>query len=83
MSEEEILCRLENILVEGLGVPEKNITKEARFEEDLKIDSFDRFDLGYHTEEEFGIVIKDEEIMEIKTLNGYIKYIYQKVNEDK
>jgi acyl carrier protein len=77
MSVEE---RVKKIVVEQLGVEESQVTREAKFIDDLGADSLDTVELIMALEEEFGtsevkFEIPDEEAEKITTLGQAIDYI--------
>src|SRR2546422_11531598 len=57
--------RVQAIIVEQLGVDEKEVTESASFIEDLGADSLDTVELVMAFEEEFDIEIPDEDAEEI------------------
>ncbi len=59
-SEYDVRTKIKQIIVEQLGVKEKDVTDSARFLEDLKADSLDVVELVMAFEEAFGIEIPDE-----------------------
>ncbi|HSE42933.1 MAG TPA: acyl carrier protein [Acidobacteriota bacterium] len=71
----EIAEKVKNIVTEQLGVDAEEVTPEAAFIEDLGADSLDTVELVMAFEEEFGIVIPDEEADKIRTVGQAIKYI--------
>ena len=75
MKEEEILEKVKKIIVEGLGVSEDRVNKEASFVEDLAADSLDIVELIMSLEEEFDIEIPDSEAEKISTVGDVIEYI--------
>jgi acyl carrier protein len=58
-----------------LGVDAEEVTEEASFIEDLGADSLDTVELVMAFEEEFGIVIPDEDADKIRTVGEAVKYI--------
>jgi acyl carrier protein len=72
MSVEE---RVKKIVVDQLGVEESQVTKEAKFVDDLGADSLDTVELVMALEEEFGLEIPDEEAEKISTVGQAIGYI--------
>ncbi|MFO7817742.1 MAG: acyl carrier protein [Thermodesulfobacteriota bacterium] len=72
MSVEE---KINEIVVEQLGVTSEQVKPEAKFVEDLGADSLDLTELIMAMEEEFGIEIDDEKAQEILTVQDAIKYI--------
>lgn len=71
----EIADKVKNIVTEQLGVDAEEVTEEAAFIEDLGADSLDTVELVMAFEEEFGIVIPDEDADKIKTVGEAVKYI--------
>ena len=74
--EEEILLRLKKNLAEITEISESEITKNSIFRNDLGMDSLDKLELGYSVEEEFGIPLSDEDMLnKFDTLGDYVDYI--------
>lgn len=69
MSVEE---RVHKVIEEQLGIDEDEITENASFEEDLGADSLDLAELVMGFEEEFDVIIPDEEAEEITTVGEAI-----------
>ncbi|MCL6610888.1 MAG: acyl carrier protein [Peptococcaceae bacterium] len=65
------------IISEQLGVDENDITMESSFIEDLGADSLDIVELVMALEEEFDIVIPDEDAEKIRTVGEAVKYIQE------
>lgn len=61
MNRQEIEKKVNEILVDKLGVEPEEIKDEARFEQELGGDSLDCVELIREFEREFGITIRDEE----------------------
>ncbi|MFZ0565796.1 MAG: acyl carrier protein [Chlamydiales bacterium] len=70
-----------DIVVEQLGVDEKDVTTEKSFIEDLNADSLDLTELIMTFEERFGFEISEEEAEKLKTVGDVINYIAQKKGE--
>jgi acyl carrier protein len=70
--------RVQAIIVEQLGVDEKEVTHNASFIDDLGADSLDTVELVMAFEEEFDIEIPDEDAEEITTVADAINYIKEK-----
>ncbi len=69
---------VKKIIIEKLGVEEKQITDEARFIEDLGADSLDTVELVMALEEKFGMEISDEDADKLTTVGSAVKYIEEK-----
>jgi acyl carrier protein len=78
MSVEE---RVQAIIVEQLGVDEKEVTESASFIDDLGADSLDTVELVMAFEEEFDI--PDEDAEDITTVADAIRYIKEKTSKEK
>ena len=77
----EVREDVKKIVMEKLGVEEKQITDEARFIEDLGADSLDTVELVMTLEEKFGMEISDEEAEKLITVGLTIKYIEEKLGK--
>ena len=67
--------KVKNIIVEQLGVDEKEVKPEAHFVDDLGADSLDTVELVMALEEEFGIEVPDEQAEKLQSVGDVIKYI--------
>ena len=67
-----------DIVVEQLGVDEKDVTAEKSFVEDLNADSLDLTELIMTFEERYGFEISEEEAEKLKTVGDVITYINSK-----
>ena len=71
----EIESEVIAIIVDKLGVDEKEVTPEANFTNDLGADSLDTVELIMEFEKKFGISIPDDQAEKIATVGDAIKYI--------
>lgn len=71
--------RVKKIIVDQLGVDEKEVTNEASFINDLGADSLDTVELVMALEEEFDIEIPDEDAEKITTVGEAIGYIEKRM----
>lgn len=71
------------IIVEQLGVKEEEVETEASFVDDLGADSLDTVELVMALEEKFSIEIPDEEAEKMRTVGDAIKYLEEKVTQQK
>ena len=72
MSVEE---KVKEIIVDQLGVNEKQVKPEASFIDDLGADSLDTVELVMALEEEFDIEIPDEDAEKITSVQNAVDYI--------
>jgi acyl carrier protein len=77
MSVEE---KVKEIIVDQLGVDEKQVIPNASFIDDLGADSLDTVELVMALEEEFDIEIPDEEAEKIASVENAIDYIKNHTN---
>ena len=71
----EIESKVKAIIVDKLGVDEKDVTMEANFTTDLGADSLDTVELIMELEKEFDVQIPDEEAEKIATVGDAVKFI--------
>jgi len=67
--------RVKKIIVDQLGVELSSLTRESSFVDDLGADSLDIVELVMIIEEEFNIVIPDDEAEQIKNLGDVVDFI--------
>jgi acyl carrier protein len=77
MSVEE---KVKEIIIDQLGVDEKQVNQEASFIDDLGADSLDTVELVMALEEEFDVEIPDEDAEKIGTVQNAIDYIKDHTN---
>ena len=70
-----VLDQIKEILKDTMDIDESKITLDAKLREDLELDSLDSVELIMSAEEEFGIEIPDEDVMNFKTVNDIVNYI--------
>ncbi len=76
----DIFERVQDIVVQQLGVDKTKVTLNADFADDLGADSLDTVELVMAIEEEFSIEIPDEDAEKIATLDQAIQFIQQAVS---
>ncbi len=75
----DLFEKIQEIIVEQLGVDSAKVTMEARFKEDLEADSLDLVELIMAFEDEFGGEISDEEAQKIKTVGEAVTYLQMRM----
>jgi len=71
----DIQSKVKAIIVDKLGVDEKEVTPQASFTNDLGADSLDTVELIMEFEKEFNIAIPDDQAEKIGTVGEAISYI--------
>lgn len=75
----DIASKVKSIIVDKLGVDEKEVTPQASFTNDLGADSLDTVELIMEFEKEFNIAIPDDQAEKIQTVGEAITYIESNV----
>jgi acyl carrier protein len=79
MERAEIESKLVDLLVEELGLERDDITMEARFEEDLEVDSLGVVELLMALEDNFDVKIPDDEAVGITTVGQAVDVVSAKL----
>jgi acyl carrier protein len=80
MERSKIEAKLANVLVDELGIERDQISADARFEEDLEVDSLGVVELLMALEDNFGVKIPDEEAEQITTVGEAVNLVDAKLN---
>lgn len=67
--------KIKTKLLEYVDADESEITPNTEFLKDLKMNSYDIVSMIGELEDEFGIEIETEELINIRTINDLVKYI--------
>lgn len=73
--------KLKEIISSQLGISEDKIKLDAAFEDDLGADSLDLLNVVMAVEDEFGISISDESLVNIRTVEDALEAINKLINE--
>ena len=63
-----MLEKIQEMLAEALNIPADKVTPDAKIVDDLGADSLDVVELLSQLEDEFGIIIPDEEVEQLVTV---------------
>ncbi len=66
---------VKSMIAKQLKVDESKITMESRLVEDLKADSANVMVMIMDLEDQFGIMVEDDQIMKMKTVGDVVDYI--------
>jgi acyl carrier protein len=75
MSEEKVFEKLQEIVAKQLAIEPETIKKTSNFTSDLEADSLDVVELVMTFEEEFDVLIQDEDAGDMSTVQDAIDYI--------
>jgi acyl carrier protein len=67
--------KLQELIVEGLGVEKEQVTMDADLVADLGADSLDAVELIMAIEDEFDITIEDEVAQSFKTVGQIVEFL--------
>ncbi|MGN0330503.1 MAG: acyl carrier protein, partial [Kineothrix sp.] len=67
--------KVKEIIVDTLGCDEEAVVLTANLKEDLGADSLDAVELNMALEEEFGLTISDEALVNFVTVQDIVDYI--------
>ena len=76
---EDIKVKINEIIIDKLGVEASAISDNSKFIDDLGADSLDTVELIMQFEEEFNLEIPDEDAETITTVKKAIDYILSKI----
>lgn len=78
----DTIDEIRGIIVDLLGVKPEEVTRDARFREDLGADSLDLVELIMEFEDRFGGTISDEEAQQIETVGQAVDYVEQRMKSE-
>ena len=70
-----IFDTVKSMIAKQLKVDEASITPESRLIEDLKADSANVMVMIMDLEDNYGITVEDDQIMQFKTVGDVVRYI--------
>lgn len=74
--------KLKNIIADVLNVDPDEITEETTFTDDLGADSLDLYQILMGLEEEFGVTVDQEKVIDIKTVGEALELIRKEAGEN-
>lgn len=75
MKDEQLDVKVINMIAKKLGKKDGEVTLSSRLVEDLNADSLDIVELLMLLEDEYGIVIADEDAVKLNTIGDIVNYI--------
>lgn len=82
MTSEQIFYKLKPLIMDHLGVDEKQVIPEANFKEHLGVDSLDLVEIIMEVEKSFDMAFTDNEIERIFTVQDAINLIKRNCRSD-
>lgn len=70
--------KIKEIIVEQLGVDDSKVSMDTHLMKDLEADSLDAVEIIMAIEEEYGIVIPDEEAEKFQKVSDLVGYVEEK-----
>jgi len=80
MQHDEIISKINQLLIDEIEIDEGQIRPDADLKKDLGIDSLDFVDLFVIIENNFGFKMKAEEMTDIKTLQDFYSFVFNRLN---
>jgi acyl carrier protein len=80
MQNDEIIRKINQLLIDEIEIEETQINPAADLKKDLGIDSLDFVDLFVIVENNFGFKMKAEEMADVKSLDDFYSYIIKRIN---
>ena len=74
--------KIQQLVVDQLGVAAEEVVPEATFVDDLGADSLDIVELVMAIEEEFGLEIPDDDAEKIQSIQDAISYVEERASKD-
>ncbi|KRM19395.1 hypothetical protein FC40_GL000081 [Ligilactobacillus hayakitensis DSM 18933 = JCM 14209] len=78
MTEQEVLAKVQEIVVEQLDVEVEDVTLAADIKEDLDADSLDVFEIMNELEDELDIKLEADE--NVKTIQDVVNYVKKELD---
>ena len=79
MNKNEIISKVNDLLIEEFELDEDQVTPDALLKDDLDIGSLDFVDIAVIIDKEFGVKMQAEEMIKIKTLDHLYSYILERI----
>ncbi|MFE6738003.1 acyl carrier protein [Streptomyces tubercidicus] len=77
LADQDLLATIAELLQEIAEVPVEDVKSEARFRDDLDVDSLLMVEFGVAIEDSFGVSIPDEEFSKLYTVGSLVAFIEQ------
>lgn len=81
MNRQELIEKINSVLAEEFEKEVSDITPDAIVKEVLELDSLSLVDMVALIENEFGVKIKSQEVVNIKTFDSLYDFILERIKE--
>ena len=81
MTKEEIVKIINDFLIDEFEMEDDQLSPSASLKDDLNIESLDFVDIAVIIEKKFGLKVKGEEMVNIRTLEDLYNYIFNSLNK--
>jgi acyl carrier protein len=76
---EEIYQAVVTLLVKKFGLAKAQVRPEALLGQDLDLDSIDAIDLAVHVEQEHGLLLREDDLKQLRTVQDVVDVLQRKV----
>jgi acyl carrier protein len=70
--------KLKELIAENMDVDVNDISRESNFVEDFGVDSLEMVELVVELEQQFGVLITNEELATVKTFGDLLAFVEKK-----
>ena len=67
--------QIKEYMVTNFQIDESTITPEAHLIDDLQLTSLDIMDIAMYIEEEFGIILEEEDLADVSTVQSFVELL--------
>ncbi|MBR6311862.1 MAG: acyl carrier protein [Oscillospiraceae bacterium] len=72
--------KLKDLILSQFGIDEDQLTPDTDIVEDLGADSLDVMEMLMALEEEYGILVVDDDVSELRTMREIAEFVENKIN---
>lgn len=72
--------KLKDLILSQFGIDEDQLTPDTDIVEDLGADSLDVMEMLMALEEEYGILVVDDDVSELRTIREIAEFVENKIN---
>jgi acyl carrier protein len=81
MNRDEIVTKVNDMLIQNFELTEDKLVPSSRFVEDLSLDSLDAVDMLVHLENQLNVKVDVEKFREVRTLGNVYDLLYEMIKE--